>query len=194
MKELNKLKNVDIYLLDQALKGRIPTKGQLLDAGCGKGRNFGWLAAQGLNIYGFDPDPNAIQLLRAEYPSHEDRLSVHRIESFKSKEAFDFIICNAVLHFAENHSAFNQQFACLVKLLNPSGILFIRMASDIGINVQIDEHGRCNLPDLTTRYLLRQNDIVRLCNEYDLTLLEPVKSAWVNGERSMATVVFTKPV
>ncbi|WP_332912670.1 hypothetical protein [Algoriphagus boritolerans] len=38
--ELNQLLgNVDIYLLDQILKGRFSKEMKILDAGCGEGRN-----------------------------------------------------------------------------------------------------------------------------------------------------------
>ena len=39
--ELNKvLGNIDLYLLDQLLKGRITRDMKILDAGCGEGRNL----------------------------------------------------------------------------------------------------------------------------------------------------------
>lgn len=192
MKQLSPLKFVDIYLLDQAFKGRIPEKGRILDAGCGKGRHFSWLAEQKYEITGFDPNQEAIQSLQAQFPDYAERLHVSRIEDFKSAEPFDFIICNAVLHFAASHAEFERQFECLVKLLKPSGTLFIRMTCSMGLDVKTDAKGRCLLPDRTERYLLQYERIDQLCNAHNLALLEPVKAVWVNGERSMATLVFTK--
>ena len=32
--------DIDIYVFDQLLRGRIPTTARVLDAGCGKGRNL----------------------------------------------------------------------------------------------------------------------------------------------------------
>lgn len=192
MKSIQNLKNVDIYLLDQALKDRIPKKGQILDAGCGKGRNFAWLADQHYPISGFDPNEAAIQSLKERYPAYAERLSVSRTEDFKSDFLFDFIICNAVLHFAADHKEFNAQFSALAKLLNISGTLFIRMTCTMGLDIEPDAKGRRRLADGTDRYLLRYDQIDALCSAHNLALLEPVKAVWVNGERSMATLVFTR--
>jgi SAM-dependent methyltransferase len=191
-KILSSIKNVDIYLLDQAMKGRIPLQGRILDAGCGKGRNFGWLAEKRVDIHGFDPQGEVIEDLIAQFPDYADRLHVARIENFKADEGYDFIICNAVLHFAENHDAFHTQFAALTTLLKPSATLFVRMACTMGLDVTRDKDGRCTLPDLTERYLLDYEMIDTLCGTHNLALLEPVKAVWVNGERSMATLVFTR--
>ena len=51
--ELNRLLgNVDIYLLDQILKGRFTKEMKILDAGCGEGRNTAYFVNQGYQIFG----------------------------------------------------------------------------------------------------------------------------------------------
>ncbi|BAH46735.1 hypothetical protein BBR47_57580 [Brevibacillus brevis NBRC 100599] len=41
--------DMDIYLFDQLLKGRVTKEMQILDAGCGSGRKFGLLFAKWLS-------------------------------------------------------------------------------------------------------------------------------------------------
>lgn len=193
MRSLNTLHNVDVYLLDQALKNRLNASSKVLDAGCGSGRHFAWLASEGLDISGFDPNSHAISALREAWPRYASALHVSTIEQFESTEKFEFIICNAVLHFAESHQAFNEQFTRLVQLMAPGGILFIRMTTDIGMDdsLTINEKGICNLPDTTVRYLITRQQIDELLKEHGLRLVEPVKTVLVEQLRSMSVLVFT---
>ena len=59
--DLNKeLGNIDIYLLDQILKGRYDPSMKLLDAGCGEGRNLTYFLKNGYSVYAIDNNPGAI--------------------------------------------------------------------------------------------------------------------------------------
>jgi 2-polyprenyl-3-methyl-5-hydroxy-6-metoxy-1,4-benzoquinol methylase len=51
---------IDIYLFDQLLKGRIVPGMRILDAGCGHGRNLVYFLREGYEVYGADADPRAI--------------------------------------------------------------------------------------------------------------------------------------
>jgi len=55
MDQIRELGNVDIYVIDQLLKGAIHANQSILDAGCGSGRNFSYLAKHNFNITGIDP-------------------------------------------------------------------------------------------------------------------------------------------
>ena len=56
------LGNIDIYLLDQILKGRFTKEMKILDAGCGEGRNTVYFLHEGYQIFGADSNPIAIQI------------------------------------------------------------------------------------------------------------------------------------
>jgi 2-polyprenyl-3-methyl-5-hydroxy-6-metoxy-1,4-benzoquinol methylase len=58
------LGNIDIYLLDQILKGRFTKEMKILDAGCGEGRNCIYFLHEGYQIFGVDANPIAIQMAR----------------------------------------------------------------------------------------------------------------------------------
>ena len=47
---------IDIYLFDQLLRGRITPGMRILDAGCGGGRNIVYLLNQGYEVFGADEE------------------------------------------------------------------------------------------------------------------------------------------
>ena len=54
------LGSMDIYLLDQILRGRIDASMKVFDAGCGRGRNLTWFFRSGAEISAVDQDSDAI--------------------------------------------------------------------------------------------------------------------------------------
>ena len=50
------LGHVDIYVIDQILKGRYQNDQRILGAGCGKGRNLKWFYQNDFEIHGVDVD------------------------------------------------------------------------------------------------------------------------------------------
>ena len=60
------LGNIDIYLLDQILKGRFEKGMRILDAGCGGGRNLVYLMQAGYDVYGVDSNFEAIDHIRSQ--------------------------------------------------------------------------------------------------------------------------------
>ncbi len=195
--ELNHIINTDIYLIDQILKGRYKEGGKLLDAGCGGGRNISWFVLQpDFDIYAVDTDKNAINNLSEIYPSlKQTQLHCAPVQSLPfQNELFHHIICSTVLHFAENKEDFLQMFSELNRVLKPGGSLFIRTASDIGIENKILPlgGGRFSLPDGTDRFLLTKSFVEAVLNMFPLTLAEPVKTTNVQDLRCMTTLVLVK--
>lgn len=182
---------MDIYLLDQLLKGRIHNNQLILDAGCGWGRNLVPLLKQGYNIFGIDPKSDCISELKNTFPKEKDHFKCTSIEKNEG-HAYDFIICNAVLHFAKDHHHFDQMILSLVNQLKKDGILFIRMTSNIGLNrsIPIHSNGLCDLPDGSTRYLLTREKINKIIGSSNMILLEPIKTVNVDELRFMTTLIF----
>lgn len=192
---LDEIKGLDIYLLDQLLKDRIEKESTILDAGCGSGRNMKFLLNNGYQVSALDPDESKIQSLRSQFPEQAHHFHIALIEDNEfENETFDFIICCAVLHFAKNHEQFYLMFEQLTNLLSANGILFIRMTSTIGMEnqIKIDDDGRSRLPDGTDRYVIRREQIIELCQQHQLTLIDPIKSVKVDELRSMTTFVLQK--
>ena len=55
---------IDIYLFDQLLRGRLVPGTRILDVGCGSGRNLVYLLRAGYQVFGVDPEPGSIQAVQ----------------------------------------------------------------------------------------------------------------------------------
>src|ERR1700686_671365 len=103
---------IDIYLFDQLLKGRIAPGMRVLDAGCGSGRNLVYFLREGYEVFGVDTDPNAVEytrrLARSSAPAlPAGNFRVEAIEEMAFPGAFaDLVISSAVLHFAHSDEHF----------------------------------------------------------------------------------------
>ncbi len=195
------LGNIDIYLLDQILKGRLENKKTVLDVGCGEGRNLVYLARAGYDVYGYDKDATALQMLKYVLkgiaPLFDERKLIEgdAVSLPLPTSYFDFVISSAVLHFCSSTQSFLQQVAELHRVLASGGILFIRMTSNIGLPPgELKElgDGRFLIPDGSARFLLTRELIREISSNYSWKLIEPVKTTLVEDVRSMTTLVFCK--
>ncbi|GGD90642.1 class I SAM-dependent methyltransferase [Paenibacillus nasutitermitis] len=187
--------DIDIYLFDQLLKGRITKEMRILDAGCGSGRNLTYLIRSGYDVYAIDRSEAAIAavrergaLLSPQWPVGQ--ANVETVEQMQfSDRFFDFIISSAVLHFARNETHFSQMLHELWRVLKPGGRLFIRLATSIGIENKIKPLGesRFELPDGSTRFLMDEERIMSYTALLAGVLFEPLKTVQVAGLRSMST-------
>jgi len=196
----HELQNIDIYLLDQILKGRYEPHQKILDAGCGSGRNLFWLLKNSFDVYAVDAKKEALETMIQTATSlkialRTDKIKIGDLQSMEFDSGFfDHIICSAVLHFAKSHLHFEKMFAELVRLLKPSGTIFIRMTSNIGIENMIEEieSGVFHIPDGSIRYLLTKNMLAKIMQHHRLAFLEPLKTVNVNDERCMSTLMLQK--
>jgi len=185
---------IDIYLLDQILKERYTNSEKVLDAGCGNGRNLKWFY-NNFSIFGVDTDADKIEQVKNIYPNNKNNFSINTVEKLPFTDSFfDHVICNAVLHFAENESHFYTMFSELTRVLKPNGTLFIRMTSNFGLESKIIHisNGRYKLPDGTERFLLTKTILLKLNAKYNYSFLEPLKTVNVEGKRCMTTLVLQK--
>ena len=185
--------NIDIYLLDQILKERFNSTDKILDAGCGSGRNLQYFINNNFDVYGIDSNENRIKNLKNL--NNNQNFKVAKLEAIPfNKDYFDYIICNAVLHFANNEIHFFKMFSELFRVLKTNGTLFIRMTSDFGIENLVNkiENGVYNIPDGSTRFLLTNTILEKLKNKYNFDFIEPLKTVNVNNLRCMSTLVIKK--
>ncbi|MFK8045880.1 MAG: class I SAM-dependent methyltransferase [Crocinitomicaceae bacterium] len=194
MEAIESIRGLDLYLLDQILKGRLHTGMTILDAGCGTGRNIVVLKKMGFDITGFDSNNETIEELKHNHPSLVKDISCNSIEDFAMNNLYDYIIVNAVFHFAESHQHFENMFNKLSKILKPNGQLFIRMTSNIAIEKSFitQENGTAYLPDDSYRYLLEFERLIKLMTKNELQWVEPIKTVNVADLRCMSTVILQK--
>ena len=186
---------VDIYLLDQILKERYSPNERILDAGCGNGRNLKWFYNNPFQVYGVDADVVKIQHCKTRYQNQKRNFSVAQLVDLSFEDSFfDHVICCAVLHFATDEKHFISMFSELIRVIKPNGTLFIRVASNIGLEKQVQHirNGVYNLPDGTKRFLLKKSTLHKLVALHSLAFIEPVKTTNVDDKRCMTTLVFKK--
>ena len=194
------LGDIDIYLFDQLLRGRI-TKGMpVLDAGCGEGKNLVYLLRSGCDVWGIDRSAEAVEATRrlanAISPTTSvERFTVQPVErmSFDDGE-FDFVISSAVLHFARDEAHWWEMTQEMWRVLGPGGVLFARLASKIGHEARVRPlgKGRYVLPDGSERFLVDESFLVDATRRLGGQLIDPLKTTVVQDARSMTTWVVRK--
>jgi tellurite methyltransferase len=192
--------NIDIYLFDQLLRGRILPGMRIFDAGCGFGRNLHYLLAAGYECFGADADPRAILAVRrlaASLAPHiaTDNFRVEPLERMSFPDEFaDMVLSSAVLHFARDDDDFGAMFQGTWRVLKSGGLFFCRLASSIGMESQIRriEGRRFRLPDGSDRYLVDEELLMGLTAELGGQLVDPLKTTIVQNQRCMTTWVIRK--
>jgi tellurite methyltransferase len=200
MDEHQRFGDIDIYLFDQVLKGRIRPGDRVLDAGCGTGRNLIYLLRSGADVWGVDGDADSIaevrRLARELAPALPvDRFTVSPLEALAFPDGFfNVVLSSAVLHFARTDDQFGAILLGMWRVLAPGGMFFCRLASSMGIEGQVQRQpdGRFRLPDGTTRYLVNEEMLDSWRARLRGRLLDPLKTTIVHGQRSMTTWVLRK--
>jgi len=191
---------IDIYLFDQLLRGRIQPGMRVLDAGCGGGRNLIYLLREGHEVFGVDSDPRAISETRrivAALAPHlpADNFRVENVERMSFPDAFaDVVLSSAVLHFARDGGQFHAMLRGTWRVLRPGGLLFCRLASDIGMEGRFQPIAgrRFRLLDGSERYLVDEAELMKLTAELGGQMVDPLKTTVVQGQRAMTTWVVRK--
>ena len=191
---------IDIYLFDQLLRGRITRGMTVLDAGCGAGRNLVYLLRAGFDVFAADGDPAAIDSVRRlaarlapGLPPENFRAEPIESMSFTDASA-DVVLSSAVLHFARDEAHFDAMLEGSWRVLRPRGIFFCRLASSIGMEdrVQALAGRRHRLPDGSDRYLVDEPFLMEKTRALGGELLDPLKTTVVQNQRCMTTWVVRK--
>lgn len=180
---------IDIYLFDQLLKGRITAADRVLDAGCGSGRNLLYLLQMGAAVSAVDTSPAAVAGVRelaaeVQPGAAADRFRVEPVERLTFADAsFDVVISSAVLHFARDAAHFHAMVDAMWRVLRPGGLLFARLASPM-------PGGGATAGPYTC--LTSPEQLEELTTRLGGQLLDPIKTTIVHGQRAMSTWVVRK--
>ncbi len=186
---------IDIYLFDQLLKGRFNSRMQILDAGCGGGRNLVYFLRDRYDVCAVDESREAVAHVRAlastlapHLPAENFRVEPVEKMSF-ADAAFDVVISSAVLHFARDEAHWQSMMSEMWRVLKPGGIFFARLASSIGIEdeIKLIEGRRYHLPDGSDRFLVDEQMLLTTTNSLGGEWLEQLKTVVVQHMRSMST-------
>ena len=192
--------DIDIYLFDQLLRGRIRPGMRVFDAGCGSGRNLVYLIQAGYDVFGVDADPQAIREIRRLVAKLAPQLPIDNFRAepleqitFPAASA-DVVLSSAVLHMARDDDQFAAMLNGTWKLLKPGGLFFCRLASSIGMEQRMQPIAgrRCRLPDGSERYLVDAAFLLQMTRTLGGELLDPLKTTVVHDQRCMTTWVVRK--
>jgi SAM-dependent methyltransferase len=192
---------IDIYLFDQLLKGRILPGMKILDAGCGSGRNLVYLLREGYEVSAVDADAREVEAVRSmagklapSLPARNFRVEPVEQMSFDDACA-DVVISNTVLHFARDDAHFEAMLRGSFRVLKPGGLFFSRLGSSIGMESRVKhiEGRRYKSPDGSERYLVDEALLGSLTERFG-ELADPLKTTIVQNQRSMTTWVVRKSV
>lgn len=194
------LGRIDIYLLDQLMRGNIPAEARILDAGCGSGRNLVYLLRSGREVFGVDENPAAIDGVRQLAASIAPKIPANNfraepIEAMTFPESsVDVVICSAVLHFSRDDEHFWAMLRAMWRTLEPGGLFFCRLASTIGMEDRCRKVSgrRFVSPDGVERYLVDEAILVEATARLGAVLVDPLKTTVVQNQRCMTTWVARK--
>jgi tellurite methyltransferase len=186
--------DIDIYLFDQILRGRFDVRRRVLDAGCGDGRNLVYLLQRGFACYGADEDATAIQVIRktaARLAPHlpADNFVVAPLDALPYADgSMDAVLASAVLHFAQDEAHWTRMVQDMWRVLAPNGLLFARLASNIGLETVVGPAGRVvRLPDGSNRFIVDETMLLDWTERLGGRLADPIKTTNVQGQRCMTT-------
>jgi SAM-dependent methyltransferase len=195
-----KFGEVDIYLFDQLLRGRFDRRARVLDAGCGSGRNLTYLLRRGFTCFGIDRDPSAVDDMRALAAQVAPALPPGNFQAGELDRlpwpdaSMDVVVCSAVLHFASDEAHFDRMVQEMWRVLAPDGMLFARLASNIGLEDRVGAAGRrVRLPDGSDRFVVDERMLMAWTARAGGQLLDPIKTTIVQGQRCMTTWCVRKP-
>ena len=189
---------IDIYVFDQILRGNIAPDMRVLDAGCGYGRNLVYLLRDGCEVFALDADAEGVAHVRAlatelapQLPPENFRVGT--IEAMDFPDAFaDAVICNSVLHFARDEQHFLAMVSELWRVLRPGGLLFCRLGSRIGMEFERVRKNIYRIGDGSEWFLVDEAVLLRMTEQMNGLLVDPLKTTIVQDYRCMTTWVVRK--
>lgn len=189
---------IDIYVFDQILRGNIAPGMRVLDAGCGYGRNLVYLLREGCEVYALDANAEGVEHVRQLARLLQPRLAgenfvVGEIERMPFPDAWaDVVLCNSVLHFAQDEEHFEAMLVEMWRVLRPGGVMFCRLGSRIGMEFEHVEDHRYRVGDGSVWFLVDEEMLVDLTEAMGGVLVDPLKTTVVQDYRCMTTWVVRK--
>ncbi len=189
---------IDIYVFDQILRGNIAPDMRVLDAGCGYGRNLVYLLREGCEVFALDANPEGVAHVRALAKELAPQLPpanfrVGAIEAMDFPDAFaDAVICSSVLHFARDEQHFLAMISQLWRVLRPGGLLFCRLGSHIGMEFERVRKNIYRIGDGSEWFLIDEAVLLRMTEQMNGLLVDPLKTTIVQDFRCMTTWVVRK--
>ena len=195
--------DIDIYLFDQLLRGRIRAGMRVLDAGCGSGRNLVYLLREGFEVFGADSDPRAIEATRRLAASLAPTLPVDnfRLEAIEAMSFPDAAFADVAINkrrapfcpherrsLPDHAAGYLAGFETRRNALLPPRIFdWNRESNPAQCGAPLTR-----LPDGSERYLVDEALLLTLTDQLGGRLGDPLKTTVVQDQRSMTTWIVRK--
>ena len=172
---------------------------RVLDAGCGYGRNLVYLLRHGCEVLALDADPRGVDYVRRMAQSFDaslpaENFQIGAIEQMPfPDQCADVVLCSSVLHFSRDAAHFQAMLAELWRVLRPSGLLFTRIGSRIGMDFAPLGNGLYRTGDGSAWFLVDEAMLMAQTARWNATLVDPLKTTIVQNHRCMTTWVVRKP-
>lgn len=180
--------DMDLFLMDLILKNKVPTKGRVLDVGCGSGRNGIYFIRNGYEYIGIDRDESQIRLLEYLAESIEEHSATFHatdLLSFKGEKPYDIIICSQVLHFAADEQVFYQMWDSMQSMLDTGGYLYASMDSEMdNLLGKSNDSGLTEFPDGKIRFSLNEHRYQRMKKGFEE--IEPLRTLVQHKKRAQS--------
>ena len=131
----------DLAIMDR-LKELTFSGAKGLDAGCGSGaRDVFYYWADGYDVIGIDAVAENIRVARELHPEISDRVSVWDLTQLLQypDEAFDFILCNAVIQHIDPYFVKNVTLPELCRVLKTGGVFQLMFKNGDGLKRVYDK-------------------------------------------------------
>jgi ubiquinone/menaquinone biosynthesis C-methylase UbiE len=200
--DLDKINNyfgdLDIYLLDQILKGSFNNRHKLLDIGCGEGRNLLYFLQSQAEVHGVDLDESSIEICKLIAQRLNQPISNFRVADAKELPypnlIFDAVISCNLLHYATTKDNFIKMWGEQNRVLKRGGLLYINMDSALGnlsLVKQIDDH-LWQFLDGTTHFLLTHDLLAELEINDHFRKLDFIKTVQFENQHAHTILVLEK--
>jgi ubiquinone/menaquinone biosynthesis C-methylase UbiE len=122
-----------------------------------------------------------------------DHFRVGDIEKMPFASEFaDVVMCNSVLHFAQDEQHFLAMVEELWRVLRPGGMLFCRLGSRIGMEFEELRPHIYRIGDGSEWFLVDEAELLLMTRQMDAVLVDPLKTTIVQDHRCMTTWVLRK--
>jgi len=185
-------------------KYNIDTKMQILEIGCGEGRDAIYLLKKGYNVYATDISPTAVDYCKKIYPQKPEAFGVLNCLTDGIDNKFDFIYAVAIVHMLVLDEDRNKFYKFIFNQLNENGVALIctmgdgqeEKATNINIAFELREKthqsgAKLNIAETSCR-IVNMNYFLHEIKDNNLEIVESGTTTSVPGFTTMLFAVVKK--
>ncbi len=191
------LGDMDLFLMDQVLKGTFHSLESVLDIGCGSGRNLLYFLQKGYRVCGIDVDKLQIDLMKHIVGSMPNSQSHQFIEASAESlplpsDAMDLVICSRVLHHLPSTESYEQSCLEMYRVLKPGGILYLSMNSSINFQDHVIKKGDLGVFNDGTQGLFLNELMISFVEDLGFEKLMPHRTVHFDNLHAETTMILKK--